>query len=121
MSGPINTWSRTTYVQPSTERNQSVRTLIPEWNRVDNNFIMVGPKMVTASHLTSFLWPFSKMAVRCGRMFFRTSFITYDKHAAAVNSFTAANGNWMVALSVLICVPGCVIRPWSWSVLEWCA
>lgn len=36
--GPINTWSRTAYLQNGNSSTQ-------EWNRIDNNFVMVGPKM----------------------------------------------------------------------------
>jgi hypothetical protein len=47
--GPINTWSRTAYVQPTGDSAQddpadpSTR-LIQEWTNIDNNFVMVGPK-----------------------------------------------------------------------------
>ena len=69
--GPINTWSRTVwrsahfpcallllftasdthrcaqaYVQPPAPGERGVdRTLIQEWTNIDNNFVMVGPKM----------------------------------------------------------------------------
>ena len=49
--GPINTWSRTAYLQNSsaaasaTAATAANATTIQEWNRIDNNFVMVGPKM----------------------------------------------------------------------------
>lgn len=39
--GPVNTWSRTAYLHPTLDGHQST---IPEWNRIDSNFVMVGPK-----------------------------------------------------------------------------
>ncbi|KAG7356230.1 hypothetical protein IV203_000916 [Nitzschia inconspicua] len=41
--GPINTWSRSAYIQ---ERQDSDGTgsVIPSWNYIDQNFIMLGPK-----------------------------------------------------------------------------
>lgn len=39
--GPINTWSRSAYVQKG---SNGVETLTPEWNFIDQNFIMLGPK-----------------------------------------------------------------------------
>jgi hypothetical protein len=41
--GPINTWSRSAYVQESSG-DSNVATVIPEWNYIDKNFIMIGPK-----------------------------------------------------------------------------
>lgn len=41
-AGPVNTWSRTAYLQPSPVDGRP--SLIPEWNRIESNFIMVGPK-----------------------------------------------------------------------------
>jgi hypothetical protein len=39
---PINTWSRSAYVQ---KRDNGVETLTPEWwNYIDQNFVMLGPK-----------------------------------------------------------------------------
>lgn len=52
--GPINTWSRTAYLQNSSVAASATAaataaaataTTIQEWNRIDNNFVMVGPKM----------------------------------------------------------------------------
>lgn len=40
--GPINTWSRSAYYQRVSGGNW---TLTPEWNHIDNNFIMIGPKV----------------------------------------------------------------------------
>ena len=37
----MNTWSRTAYLQPG---EGGEPTTIQEWNRIDNNFVMVGPK-----------------------------------------------------------------------------
>lgn len=40
--GPVNTWSRTAYLQRTPGGGAST---IQEWNRIDGNFVMVGPKM----------------------------------------------------------------------------
>lgn len=42
--GPINTWSRTAYLQTGRGKGAGPTT-IQEWTRIDNNFVMVGPKM----------------------------------------------------------------------------
>ena len=51
--GPINTWSRTAYIQPPSpnidsdtraHKDRPEKTLIQEWTNIDNNFVMVGPK-----------------------------------------------------------------------------
>lgn len=64
-AGPINTWSRTAYIQPtdpassksgdpkapgikhnsSSSEGGGEGNLIQEWTNIDNNFVMVGPKM----------------------------------------------------------------------------
>ena len=40
--GPINTWSRSAYMQAS-EDDGSTNTVIPAWNYIDKNFVMIGP------------------------------------------------------------------------------
>jgi len=40
--GPINTWSRTAYLQNGQDGNP---TTIQDWTRIHNNFVMVGPKV----------------------------------------------------------------------------
>ena len=41
--GPINTWSRSAYIQESGDETGS-ETVIPEWNHINQNFLMMGPK-----------------------------------------------------------------------------
>ena len=42
--GPINTWSRSAYIQESKNSIESTASVIPEWNYIDQNFVMIGPK-----------------------------------------------------------------------------
>jgi hypothetical protein len=39
--GPINTWSRSAYIQKG---GNGVETLTPSWTYIDQNFVMLGPK-----------------------------------------------------------------------------
>jgi hypothetical protein len=41
--GPINTWSRSAYVQEGSD-GIGLESVTPEWNYIDQNFIMIGPK-----------------------------------------------------------------------------
>ena len=40
LQGPVNTWSRTAYVQPTIPSGETSDTpLIQEWTNIDNNFV----------------------------------------------------------------------------------